>query len=45
VFGFGEAFTKSDAITFGCVWAALILVAVEGRFNRARTRMPPAPAR
>ena len=45
VFGFGEAFTKSDAITFGCVWAALILVAVEGRFNRARTRTPPAPAR
>jgi chloramphenicol-sensitive protein RarD len=30
IFGFGEQFTTLDAVTFGCVWAALILVAVEG---------------
>lgn len=34
VFGFGEPFTRVDAITFGCVWAALGLVALESRFNR-----------
>ena len=27
----GEPFTLTDAATFGCVWLALILVAVEGR--------------
>ena len=27
----GEPFTRSDAATFGCVWLALILVAVDGR--------------
>ena len=37
IFGFGEAFTKLDAITFGCVWAALIIVAAESRISRART--------
>jgi chloramphenicol-sensitive protein RarD len=42
VFGFGEAFTRNDAITFGCVWAALILVAVEGWI---RTRPQPEPVR
>jgi chloramphenicol-sensitive protein RarD len=35
VFGFGEPFTRADAITFACVWAALVLVALEGRFSRA----------
>ncbi len=29
-FGFGERFTRIDAITFGCVWAALALIAAEG---------------
>jgi len=29
----GESFTRSDAITFGCVWLALILVAVDGRMK------------
>jgi chloramphenicol-sensitive protein RarD len=37
VFGFGEPFTRVDAITFACVWAALLLVAAEGRFSRAET--------
>jgi len=32
----GETFTKSDAITFGCVWAALILVGLEGTHSRLR---------
>jgi chloramphenicol-sensitive protein RarD len=45
VFGFGEAFTRNDGITFGCVWAALILVAAEGRFSRTRTPRSPAPVR
>ncbi len=30
----GEPFTTSDAATFGCVWAALVLVAVDGRISR-----------
>jgi len=34
--GFGERFTRLDAITFGCVWAALLIVALEGRFGRIR---------
>lgn len=34
IFGFGERFTSLDGVTFGCVWLALIVVAVEGRFSR-----------
>lgn len=34
IFGFGERFTWLDAVTFGCVWTALIVVAGEGRFSR-----------
>lgn len=36
VFGFGEPFTSVDFISFGCVWAALVIVALESRFARAR---------
>lgn len=32
----GEAFTRVDAIAFAFVWAALLLVALEGRLARAR---------
>jgi len=38
IFGFGEPFTRFDAVTFGCVWLALMLVAAEGRLNRPRAR-------
>ncbi|HEX3651781.1 MAG TPA: EamA family transporter RarD [Rhizomicrobium sp.] len=34
IFGFGEHFTRLDAVTFGCVWAALVIVALEGRLRR-----------
>ncbi len=34
----GETFTRVDAITFGCVWAALVLVGLEGQFVRLRAR-------
>ncbi|HEY8696072.1 MAG TPA: EamA family transporter RarD [Rhizomicrobium sp.] len=34
VAAFGEPFTRTDAITFGCVWAALVIVAVDGRLQR-----------
>ena len=34
IFGFGEGFTPLDAVTFGCVWAALLIVAAEGRLRR-----------
>jgi chloramphenicol-sensitive protein RarD len=34
IFGFGERFTTLDAVTFGCVWAALLIVAAEGRLRR-----------
>ncbi len=44
VFAFGEPFTRTDAITFGSVWAALLLVAAEGRLTRARIPSPRAPA-
>ncbi len=30
----GEPFTLSDAATFGCVWLALVLVALDGRIGR-----------
>lgn len=30
----GEPFTTSDAATFGCVWVALVLVALDGRIGR-----------
>jgi chloramphenicol-sensitive protein RarD len=29
----GETFTRTDAITFACIWAALSLVALDGRFR------------
>jgi chloramphenicol-sensitive protein RarD len=34
----GEPFTLVNAITFGCVWAALMLVAAEGQVGRLRAR-------
>ncbi len=43
VFIFGEKFTTLDAVTFGCVWAALVLVALEGRFGRLRPQRPALP--
>jgi chloramphenicol-sensitive protein RarD len=38
IFGFGESFTRIDAIAFGVVWLALLIVALEGPFTRLRTR-------
>jgi chloramphenicol-sensitive protein RarD len=34
----GEKFTASDAITFGCVWAALVLAGLEGQAARSFAR-------
>jgi chloramphenicol-sensitive protein RarD len=34
----GETFTRVDAITFGCVWAALALVWLEAQLGRLRAR-------
>lgn len=34
----GEPFTRSDAATFGCVWLALALVAMDGRIGRSPAR-------
>ena len=34
----GEPFTPVNAITFGCVWSALMLVAAEGQLGRLRAR-------
>jgi chloramphenicol-sensitive protein RarD len=36
IFLFGEAFTTPDAVTFICVWAALGIIAYEGRFKTSR---------
>lgn len=30
----GEAFTRTDMMTFGCIWLALILVAADGQLRR-----------
>jgi chloramphenicol-sensitive protein RarD len=38
--GFGEAFTKIDAITFGIVWTALAIIALDAHFNRAKVSAP-----
>jgi chloramphenicol-sensitive protein RarD len=35
-FAFGERFTWIHAATFGCVWAALVLLALEGTARRLR---------
>lgn len=40
--GFGERFTRLDMVTFGCVWAALLLVALDGRVERFSQRAPSA---
>lgn len=34
----GEPFTRTDAITFGCVWSALVLVGLEGQAVWLRSR-------
>jgi chloramphenicol-sensitive protein RarD len=34
----GERFTRIDAVTFACVWAALLLVGLEGRSARVLAR-------
>lgn len=39
IVGFGETFTRFDAVAFGCVWFALGLVALEARFVRVRARV------
>lgn len=38
VLGFGEKFTRLDAVAFGCVWVALCLVALESHLTRVRVR-------
>jgi chloramphenicol-sensitive protein RarD len=39
----GEPFTRTDAITFGFVWSALVLVALEGQVTRLRARRATEP--
>lgn len=34
----GEPFTKGDMATFGCVWLALVLVAIDGQIARSPAR-------
>lgn len=41
IFLFGESFTSLDAVTFGCVWAALVLVALESQMGKFRSSPPP----
>ncbi|HEY5047878.1 MAG TPA: EamA family transporter RarD [Rhizomicrobium sp.] len=36
--GFHEPFTRTNAIAFGCVWAALAIAAVEGHLARLKRR-------
>ncbi|MGN6517372.1 MAG: EamA family transporter RarD [Rhizomicrobium sp.] len=45
IFGFGEKFTGVDMITFGFVWLALMVVALDGRFSRVKEPISnPEPA-
>jgi chloramphenicol-sensitive protein RarD len=43
VFAFRETFTRTTAITFGCVWTALLVVGLEGRFAFARSSAAGRP--
>ena len=38
---YGEPFRRLDAVTFGCVWTALAIVAAEGQLRRWRLRRDP----
>lgn len=40
-FGFGEKFTTVDAVSFGIVWLALAIVALEGRIGKRLRRWNP----
>jgi chloramphenicol-sensitive protein RarD len=40
--GFHETFTRIDGVAFGCVFAALAIVALEGRFTRRGAAVLPA---
>jgi chloramphenicol-sensitive protein RarD len=40
IFGFGEKFTLVHAWTFGAIWAALVLVAIDGQLSRVRPVEP-----
>jgi chloramphenicol-sensitive protein RarD len=35
-FGFHETFTRGSAIAFVCIWAAIVIVALEGRIGRVK---------
>jgi chloramphenicol-sensitive protein RarD len=45
VLAFHEPFTRTNAETFGCVWTALLVVALEGRFARTGASARAAPDR
>jgi len=38
VFVYGEPFTVSRAVTFGCIWLALLIFSVEGLYHQGRSR-------
>jgi len=40
IFVYGERFTRDHAITFGCIWTALILYSYSSFQQRRRTRLP-----
>ncbi|HEX4532673.1 MAG TPA: EamA family transporter RarD [Rhizomicrobium sp.] len=40
ILGFGEKFTLVHAWTFGAIWAALLLVAIDGQLSRVRPVKP-----
>jgi chloramphenicol-sensitive protein RarD len=42
IFGFGESFTRTDGLSFGIVWLALAMVALEGPLTRLRARRVPS---
>ena len=45
VFGLGETFTRTDAISFGIVWVALVIVSLDSYFSRAKQPISnPEPA-
>ena len=38
VFVYGEAFSASRAVTFGCIWMALVIFSIEGLYDQKQKR-------
>ncbi len=44
IFVYGEPFTSSQVVTFGCIWLALVIFTTEGLYQQRRQRRGRLPA-